>query len=185
MLAQSLRRFFFLTLVWLVASGPSWADERPMQLYWGDQHVHTGWSADAGLAGTTLGPEEALRFARGEKLKASNGEDAQLHRALDWVAVTDHSDGMGTINELRAGHPDLMADPTAKRWHDLMKQGGAEAAKASREAINAQAAKSLPKIMMDPKWTTNAWEKNVDLAEKYNEPGKFTAFIAFEWTSNG
>jgi len=161
------------------------SQDAPTAVFWGDQHVHTGWSADAGLAGTTLGPEEAVRFARGESVKASNGQMAQLRRALDWVAVTDHSDGMGTINEVQAGNPEMLADATVKRWHDMMADGGKEARKASREAINAQASKSLPKILMNPKWTTSAWEKTVDVMEKYNEPGNFTAFLAYEWTSNG
>jgi len=157
----------------------------PQQVYWGDQHVHTGWSADAGLAGATLGPEEAVRFARGEKVRSSTGLGAQLHRPFDWIAVTDHSDGMGTINELQAGNAEFMGDATAKRWYDMMAKGGEEGLAAKREAINAQATKSLPRIFMDPKWMVSAWQKNVDIMEKYNEPGKFTSFIGFEWTSNG
>jgi Protein of unknown function (DUF3604) len=157
----------------------------PEHVYWGDEHVHTAWSADAGLAGATLGPEEAVRFARGEKVKSSKGQDAQLHRPFDWIAVTDHSDGMGTINELQAGNPEFMSDPTAKRWYEMMNKGGEEGAKAKVEAVSAQATRSLPKVFMDPKWMVSAWQKNVDIMEKYNEPGKFTAFIAYEWTSNG
>jgi len=157
----------------------------PEQVYWGDQHVHTAWSADAGLAGATLGPEEAVRFARGEKLKSSTGLDAQLHRPFDWIAVTDHSDGMGTINELQAGNAELMGDATAKRWYDMMAMGGDTALTAKKEATSAQANKRLPAVFMDPKWMVSAWQKTVDVMEKYNEPGKFTAFIAYEWTSNG
>jgi hypothetical protein len=157
----------------------------PQQVYWGDQHVHTGWSADAGLAGTTLSPEDAVRFARGEKVKSSTGQDAQLHRAFDWIAVSDHSDGMGTINEVVAGNAEFMADPTAKRWKEMMEAGGEVAKATNAEVIKLQATKSLPKVFMDPKWMVSAWEKTVDIMEKYNEPGKFTAFIAYEWTSNG
>jgi len=157
----------------------------PQDVFWGDQHVHTGWSADAGLAGATLTPEDAVRFARGEQVKSSTGLEAKLQRPFDWIAVTDHSDGMGTINELQAGNPEFLADATAKRWYDMMQKGGAEGQKAKVEAVSAQATKSLPKVFMDPKWMKTAWEKNVDIMEKYNEPGKFTAFIAYEWTSNG
>ena len=154
-------------------------------VYWGDQHVHTGWSADAGLAGATLGPEEAVRFARGEKVRSSTGQDAQLKRAFDWIAVTDHSDGMGTINELRAGNAEFLADPTARRWSEMMQKGGEASLAAKKEAVAAQATKSLPKVFMDPKWMISAWQKNIDIMERYNEPGKFTTFIAYEWTSNG
>jgi hypothetical protein len=157
----------------------------PERVLWGDEHVHTAWSADAGLAGSTWGPEEAVRFVRGEAIKAVNGEMAQLHRPYDWIAVTDHSDGMGTINELNAGNPEMMKDPVAKRWYDMMMAGPEQGINAKREAINAQATGTLPKTMMDPKWMISAWEKTIEIMEKYNEPGKFTAFIGYEWTSNG
>jgi hypothetical protein len=168
------------------AAAPIASDAKhPEQVFWGDEHVHTGWSADAGLGGATLSPEDAVRFARGEMVKSSTGLDAQLHRAFDWIAVTDHSDGMGTINELRAGNAEFMADPTSKRWSEMMSKGGETGQDALREAVSAQANKKLPKVFMEPKWMVSAWEKTVDIMEKYNEPGKFTAFIAYEWTSNG
>jgi hypothetical protein len=157
----------------------------PQRVYWGDQHVHTGWSADAGLAGTRLTPEDAVRFARGEAVKTNTGQTAQLHRAMDWVAVTDHSDGMGTIDQIMSANPEMMADPTVKRWHDMMAEGEKASLQAKKEAVSMQAEKSLPKVLMDPKWMVSAWQKNVDIMEKYNDPGKFTTFIAYEWTSNG
>jgi hypothetical protein len=156
----------------------------PNHAYWGDEHVHSGWSGDAGLAGTTLSPEDAVRFARGDEVTSNTGQKAKLAEPLDWVAVTEHSDGMGTINELRAGNPEFMADPTAKRWSEMMRRGGEEASTAQREAVRAQANKQLPKVFMNPQWMVSAWQKIIDVMEKYNEPGKFTAFIAYEWTSN-
>lgn len=161
------------------------APKYPEHVLWGDEHVHTSWSADAGLAGATLGPEEAVRFVRGEEIKSASGQMARLAQPLDWVAVTDHSDGMGTISELQAGNPEMMTDPTAKRWAEMMKQGGTAASAAQREAVSAQSNHKLPKTFMDPKWMVSAWKNNVAIMEKYNEPGKFTAFIAYEWTSNG
>lgn len=155
------------------------------KVYWGDEHVHSGWSGDAGLAGNVLPPEQAVRFARGEEVKTTTGAMARLERPLDWMALTDHSDGMGTINMVREGNPEFMSDANAKRWGEMMDAGGEQAAKAAREVINAQATRTLPKIFMNPKWMISAWQKNVDLMEQYNEPGKFTAFIAYEWTSNG
>jgi hypothetical protein len=85
---------------------------------------------------------------------------------------------MGTMSEIQTGNPEMMADATVKRWHDAMAKSKEDAAKASREIINAQASRSLPKIVMDPKWAVSVWAKNVDTMERYNEPGKFTAFIA-------
>jgi hypothetical protein len=158
----------------------------PERVLWGDEHVHTGWSADAGLFGATLTPEETVRFVRGEEVKSSAGRPTKLHRPLDWVAVTDHSDLMGTINELRARNPEMMADPVAKGWAEALASGDpARGKQAAWDVISRQATKKLPQVMIDPKWLGTAWEKTVDTMEKYNEPGKFTAFIAYEWTSNG
>ena len=156
----------------------------PARPLFGDQHLHTGWSVDAGGSGTTLGPEEALRFARGQEVTASSGQPVKLARPLDWVAITDHSDAMGTIFAIREGNPEMMSDPTLKRWHDMMASGPQEAAKAVFELIAAQANKKLPPTLIDPKWAKSYWEQSTTLMEKYNEPGRFTAFIAYEWTSN-
>jgi len=155
--------------------------ERPL---FGDEHVHTGWSVDAGLGGATLSPVEAVRFARGEQVTASSGQPVRLSRPLDWVAVTDHSDAMGTVAAIREGNPEMMKDATLKRWHDMMAQGPEEGSKAAMELVHAQANKQLPPDLTDPKWAKTYWEKNTEIMEKFNEPGRFTAFISYEWTSN-
>ena len=98
--------------------------------------------------------------------------------------ITDHSDGMGVISEIKGGNAEMMADPTIKRWHEMFAAGPAEAMKATMELINAQANKKLPPLVMDPKFAKDVWLKNTAIAEKYNEPGRFTAFIGYEWTSN-
>jgi hypothetical protein len=156
----------------------------PERAYFGDEHVHTAWSADAGMGGTTVGPEEALRFARGEQVTSNTGQPAKLGRPMDWIAITDHSDGMGVINSLRAGDPEMMKDPTLKRWHDQLAQGGAAAQSAMLEVIDAQSHNKLPALVTDPKFGASIWQQSTAIMEKYNEPGRFTAFIGFEWTSN-
>jgi hypothetical protein len=156
----------------------------PTRVYWGDQHLHTGWSVDAGMSGATLTPEDAVRFARGDEVTSTSGQPARLSRPLDWVAVSDHSDGMGVISELRNGNPELMADPVQKRWHDMMLKGGDEGTKAMMELIHAQSTGNLPAAIKDPKFARAIWEQNTAIMEKYNEPGRFTTFIAYEWTSN-
>lgn len=156
----------------------------PTRVLWGDEHVHTGWSVDAGVSGAVLSPEDAVRFARGDTVKSNTGQMAKLERPHDWIAVTDHSDGMGTIQEMLAGNPEFLADPTIKKWHDMMGQGPQQAMAATIELVRAQATRTMPKAFMDEKWVKSAWQKTVDIMEKYNEPGKFTAFISYEWTSN-
>ena len=156
----------------------------PERVLWGDEHVHSGWSVDAGVSGAVLSPEDAVRFARGDTVKSNTGQMAKLERPHDWIAVTDHSDGMGTIPEMISGNPEFLADPTIKKWHDMMGQGPQQAMAATIELVRAQATRTMPKAFMDEKWVKSAWQKTVDIMEKYNEPGKFTAFISYEWTSN-
>jgi hypothetical protein len=159
--------------------------EFPEQVYWGDTHVHTGWSGDAGLDGAITSPEDAYKLARGEKVKSNTGLDVQLERPFDWFLVSDHSDAMGTINEIIAGNPEMLADENVRRWSEALNSGDEKrAADAKSEAIVMQSQGKSPKVMMDPKWMVSAWEKTIDAAEKYNEPGKFTTFIAYEWTVN-
>ena len=156
----------------------------PERVYFGDEHVHTAWSVDAGGTGTTLGPEEAVRFARGEEVVSTSGQPVKLGKPLDWIAVTDHSDGMGVITEIKAGNAEMMQDATIKRWHDMFAKGGQDAKSAVMELIAAQSTKKLPPLIMDPKFAKAVWDKNIAIQEKYNEPGRFTAFIGYEWTSN-
>src|SRR5262245_53809063 len=134
------------------------------------------------MSGTTLGPEDALRFARGEQVTSTSGQPVRLGRPLDWIAITDHSDGMGTIALIRDGDPEMMADPVLKRWHDMMT--GSEGSAAMMEVIAAQSNGNLPPLITDPKFAKSTWVKVTEIMERYNEPGRFTAFIAYEWTSN-
>ena len=86
--------------------------ERPL---WGDSHLHTSLSMDAGLFGNRLPPREAYRFARGEEVVSSTGQPVRLSRPLDWLVVADHSDGMGMIDDLKAGTPEVLAFEQAVR----------------------------------------------------------------------
>ena len=157
----------------------------PDRVYWGDTHVHTGWSVDAGMDGAITSPEDAYRFARGEEVKSNTGLPAKLHRPFDWFLVSDHSDGMGTINQIIDGNPEMMANETLKGWRDALTSGDeARASAAKSELVVAQAQGKLPPEIMDPKWMVTAWEKTIEAAEKYNQPGEFTTFIAYEWTVN-
>lgn len=154
----------------------------PTQVFWGDQHLHTGWSVDAGAAGATLGPEEAVRFARGEEIISSTGVPAKLARPLDWIVVSDHSDMAGTIFAIRDGDAAFMKNPLIKQWHDYMKAGDGN--KAIWGIVNAQSTNKIPEEMKDKKFAMNIWRKNTEIMEKYNEPGRFSAIIGYEWTSN-
>ena len=160
----------------------------PDQVYWGDTHLHTGLSVDAGLLGARLGLDEAYRFARGEEVMASSGQPAKLGRPLDWMVIADHSDAMGYFNDLVKGEPDIIKYEQGKRWYDGLQKGGDASVAAALDLITTFAqGKVNPQMMVEyspgGKTYASIWEKVVEAAERYNEPGRFTAFIGFEWTS--
>jgi hypothetical protein len=158
----------------------------PTNVYWGDTHVHTGMSMDAGAFGARLEPTDAYRFARGEQITSSTGQDVKLSRPLDFLVVSDHSDNMGFFPRLISGEPSMLADPTGRRWYDMINAGGQEGVKAAVEIIQALTGNKFPPALAALPGTDayrSAWEQTVKAAEDYNDPGNFTAFIGYEWTS--
>ncbi len=107
----------------------------PSKVYWGETHLHTGLSLDAGLFGNTLGHEEAYRFARGEEVKSATGLPVKLGRPLDWLVITDHSDMMGLATGIQRGDPNVLAIPKGKEWHEGFKKGGKAAGEAAFDLI--------------------------------------------------
>ena len=139
---------------------------------------------DAGAFGCRLTPRDALRFARGEQIMASSGQPAKLSRPLDFLVVADHSDNMGFFTDLFAGKPELLADPTGRKWYDMIQSGKGGAA--ALEIIGQFSQGTFPKALMylpGSRAYRGAWQETIAAAEAYNEPGRFTAFIGYEWTS--
>ncbi len=158
----------------------------PTQVYFGDTHLHTGMSMDAGAFGSRLSPDDAHRFARGEELTSSTGLRVKLSRPLDFLVVADHSDNMGFFPRLYAGDPAFLADPTGKRWYEMIQRGGQEAVKVAVEIIQGLTEGTMPEALRMLPGTDgfrSAWEEAITAAEKYNEPGRYTAFHGYEWTS--
>lgn len=159
--------------------------ERPL---WGDSHLHTALSMDAGGFGNRLGLHDAYRVARGEQVTASSGQDIRLSRPLDWLAITDHSDGMGMIGDILANAPIITQYEQGARWAKGFGAGGEEAVAATLNLIT-----TFSQGEMDPEMFANyspgarryatIWDDVINAAEEFNDPGEFTAFIGFEWTS--
>src|SRR4249919_2684440 len=80
----------------------------PDRVYWGDTHLHTSYSTDAGMIGAVLGPEEAYRFARGELVKSNQGLPVQLQRPLDFLVVSDHAENLGLVALIAESNPELL-----------------------------------------------------------------------------
>jgi len=159
----------------------------PTRVFWGDTHLHTGMSFDAGSFGARLGPEDAYRFARGEEITSSTGLQAKLSRPLDFLVVADHSDNMGFFPRLNSGDPEMLANPEGKRWYEMIQAGGQTSVAAAIEIIEAFSQGTFPDALASPPGSQayrSAWEETIEAADKYNDPGRFTAFIGYEWTSN-
>jgi len=160
----------------------------PSQPLWGDTHLHTGLSVDAGLFGARLGLEDAYRFARGEQVMASSGQPVKLARPLDWLVIADHSDAMGLVNDLAAAAPEVMKYEQGARWSKGLRAGGQTAVDTALDLITTFSQGKVDKEFLaayspgSPAYET-VWQKVVRAAEAFNNPGTFTAIIGFEWTS--
>ncbi|GAA4044559.1 DUF3604 domain-containing protein [Parerythrobacter jejuensis] len=158
----------------------------PDRVYWGDTHLHTDNSVDAFGFGVRIGPEEALRFARGDKVTSTTGREAQLARPLDFLVIADHSDALGATKRLMNAPSVLVRDPTLKRWQEMLRAGGDDSVRAVAELIDAAANDEIPEAMRDPEAnrqaTQDIWQEHLRIVDLFNEPGKFTAFAGFEWT---
>jgi hypothetical protein len=157
----------------------------PERVYWGDTHVHTSYSMDAGAFGARLGPRDAYIFAKGNEITTSTGQRAKLSRPLDFIAVTDHSDGFGFFPLLFAGDSNILSYPQGRRWYDLIQSG--QGATAAVEIVMSFSQGKMAEGLLPLPGTTayrSAWDETIKAAEEANEPGRFTAFIGYEWTSN-
>lgn len=187
----------------LVAQTPSHADTKtystgvgtdyPKQVFFGDLHLHSNISADAHSMGNLLlSSADAYRFARGEKVVASNGLPAQLKRPLDFLSVTDHAEFMGLYRMFRLEDPRLMETELGKAWlsrYDT-KPDLDEPDPTALMARNPIAA--FVNSINDPNPERDAypdelkgaiWTDVARTADEFNSPGIFTAFTGYEWTA--
>ena len=151
---------------------------------WGDSHLHTDISMDAGAFGNRLGLDAAYQFARGEEVTSSSGIPARLSRPLDWLVVADHSDNMGFFPDMIGGAPHILKDPTGRDWYERINRG--EGVGVALELIGLFSQGEFPEALIykpDSAPYKSAWARTVAAAERYNDPGTFTAFIGYEWTS--
>ena len=147
---------------------------------WGDTHLHTSYSADAGMIGNTLGPEEAYKFAKGEQVIASHGVAIRLIRPLDFLVIADHAENLGLSPMIAESDPELLKNEWGKEVHDLVKAGKGN--EAFQKWIGDGPTKNTDPIN-DPGMMRTIWDREIDFADQFNNPGKFTAMIGFEWTS--
>ena len=161
--------------------------------YYGDLHVHTTYSFDAFSFGTTATPRDAYRYARGEAIPHPAGFDMQLREPLDFYAVTDHAMFLGLAREGADTSTPFSRLPIAEPLHDLNAPGNkGELSLATRlQTFGTFIPKILAGILdgeIDPEMTSavarSAWRDIIDAAEEFNDPGRFTTFVGYEYTSS-
>ncbi|MEE8339348.1 MAG: DUF3604 domain-containing protein [Xanthomonadales bacterium] len=160
---------------------PYVGQSHPNRVFWGDTHVHTSYSWDAGLVGNTLGPDEAYRFAKGQQVIASSGQPAKLVRPLDWLVVADHAESLGVAVLIERSDPAILKSDIGRQTHDLYKKGDIFGA-FQNWGFNVIIGGNDP--LKDPEFTRSVWGEIIDYAEAHNQPGAFTAFIGYEWSSS-
>jgi hypothetical protein len=153
----------------------------PDQVLFGDTHFHTNLSPDAGLIGTTLSVEDGYRFARGEEIRSNTGQRVKLIRPLDFLVVTDHAEYIGLAPMIRDANPILLSDPYGKFLYENFTAGPEGAMKAFRSILNDGI--SGTDRLSESEMVPTIWREFVKTADKYDEPGRFTAMTGFEWTS--
>ena len=156
----------------------------PTLPFFGDTHLHTSFSMDAGAFGARLTPRDAYVFAKGKEITSSTNQPVKLSRPLDFLVVAEHSDGMGFFPQLMGGDPELLATPQGRKWYDQIK--GGQGAEAALDIIVSFGLGKMPKGFPVPgsRAYRTAWQETIKAAEEANDPGRFTAFIGYEWTSN-
>ena len=159
---------------------PNAGQNFPNRVLFGDTHLHTVYSTDAGMVGTRLGPDEAYRFAMGEQVKSNSGLPVKLARPLDFLVIADHAENLGLPVLMLEGDARLLATDFGKRMRELVLAGrGVEAQGLWRKTRIESGKDPVGGLGLEG----TAWERLTAAAEKYNRPGQFTALIGFEWTS--
>lgn len=159
---------------------PNLDEDFANRVFWGDTHLHTSFSTDAGMAGCRVGPDEAYRFARGEEVRSSTGQRVKLARPYDFLVVADHSENLGLAPMIATSDPILLKTEVGKLWHDMVKAGKGFEAFADWIRRGSTTGKDP---INSPEMMRASWDLIVRAAEKHNTPGQFTAFIGYEWTS--
>jgi hypothetical protein len=126
-------------------------------------------------------PDAAYRFAKGEEVTSSGRLRVKLIRPLDFLVVADHSEYMGLAPMLQSGDQALLDDPYGKTLYEKFNAGGEEAYGAFREIVQSVTEGKL--LIENPDVMRTVWTENNKTADAHNEPGRFTAFIGYEWSS--
>jgi hypothetical protein len=151
----------------------------PNEVFFGDTHLHTSYFTDAGMIDNVLGPRGR---SRGETVTSSTGLPPRLARSLDFLVVSDHAVDLGLAPAIAEANPELLKNEWAKMEYDLVTTGGIEGKTKAYNWMHVTGDLKDPLKDMTG-LTETMWENVTAAAEKYNDPGRFTPFIGYEWMS--
>ena len=156
-------------------------DPGKREAFYGETHLHTSWSFDAFIFGDTKAtPAQAYEYAKGKPLRHALGYEMKISQPLDWMGVTDHSEYVGIIQTANTPGSDLSKTELGKK---LIVHDASDIQRVYLLLGNSMIQnKPFPELVA-PKLASSIWDKNNAAADAANEPGKFTAFNAYEWTS--
>ncbi len=166
----------------ILMASPGFTQMNPERnAYFGETHVHTGWSFDAYIFGNTkTGPEDAYKYATGETIKHAAGYDIKIDTPLDWMGVTDHSEYVGTVRLANTPGSAISKLPIAQK---LIVKTPEDIQRVYLFLGTSMIENKPIKELLSPEVAGSVWKQNNEIADQYNKPGKFTAFCSYEWTS--
>lgn len=173
------RTVLLASVAGLAITSSAAAQER--NVYFGQTHLHTSWSLDAYILGNTVtGPEEAYQYATGQTIKHPAGYDVKIKTPLDFQGVTDHSEYVGVVRLAQDPNSSISKLPVAQK----LKVTKDNSAMKIFQWLAGSIAENKPiKELLVPSIMNSVWKHNIEIANKYNKPGEFTAFCSYEWTS--
>jgi len=153
------------------------------QVYFGNFHVHTNYSFDAFANGAVTGPDDAYRWAQGEPIAAGGGLDStiKIKKPLDWYVVSDHAEYLGIVPKMAEPGNPLGEMPVAKL---LTSKDPVEGFEGYKQILGQISTNKPDPALVEPEVISSIWQGVVKTADNYYQPGEFTTFPGFEWTSN-
>lgn len=165
-----------------LAMGPGMAPAQDRHAFYGETHVHTSWSFDAYIFGNHVtGPADAYKYAKGEPIPHPLGYDVKITTPLDWMGVTDHSEYAGVVRLSNDPDSPISKLPIASQ---LKVKDAADIQRIYLWLGTSMIEMKPVEALVQPDISDTVWKANNDAANAANEPGKFTAFCSYEWTSN-
>jgi hypothetical protein len=161
-------------------------EENPLKnAYFGDTHIHTVLSFDAFLFGTQRTPDDAYEFAKGAGIEHVRGFEMKMKKPLDFLAVSDHAFYLGMMREVAKTEGPYSEHPVAEAVRGATSAAGGSRGFGAVLGHMRTRDRSLPDDLDDRAVARSAWQEIIEAAERHNDPGNFTAFIGYEYTSSG